>query len=124
MEKTVRAVVGIFVVSVICAPLAKFDKSDFSVEAFADYDYEHGNVQELHECMVSACKTAIENDIREAAEDFGVHLESVQMQVSVDDENCIIIHKIAIKTSGISEKNNEDLSEMLEKRLGVPVETE
>ncbi len=124
MEKTVRAVIGIFVVSVICSPLAKFDKSDFLVEAFADCDYEHANMQELRECMVSSCKTAIDSDIREAAEAFDVYPESVQIQISVDDENCIIIHKIAIKILDLSPKNKEDLSEKLEKKLGVPVEIE
>lgn len=124
MDKTVRAIIGIFVVSVICAPLTEIKKTDFSFKAFADYDFEYENTSELEDVMISACKAAIEKSIKDESEAFGVHPDSVETQLSVDGENCIIIHKIAIKLSDSSEKINSDLSVKLEEKLGVPVEIE
>ncbi len=124
MDKTVRAVIGIFVVSVICAPLAQIKSADVSVQAFADYDSEYQNTEELEEYMISACRTAIENTVLKEAEHLGVQPVSIEAEISVDDDKCIIIHKIRISIPGSSEKINADLSEKLEEKLGVPVETE
>ncbi len=124
MDKTMRAVIGIFVVSVICAPVAQINKTDFSVEAFADYDFEYDNTEELEDYVISACKSAIERSIRAETEAFGTQPVSVWIQLSADDENCIIIHEIAIRVTDSSDKINSELAEKLEEKLGVPVEVE
>lgn len=123
MDKTLRAVVGIFVVAAICSPLAELKNADFSLEAMVgSYSaYENENISVLQEQMISACRNAVENEVRKAADEVGAVVSSIRADVSVDAENCIIIHNISV---GISEYFKEDataLSEALGERLGVPV---
>lgn len=124
MDKTVRAVVGIFVVSVICSPLAQIKDNSFSVEAVAEYELETENVAALREQLVSACRDAVETQVIQSAQELGIEVETVEAEMSVDAENCIIIHKIAVNVPKKYGKNSELLSEILKEKLGVPVQVE
>ncbi len=122
MDKTVRAVVGIFVVSVICSPLAQIKDNSFSVEAVAEYELETDSVAALREQLISVCRDAVEMQIKQIAQELGITVETVEAEMSVDTENCIIIHNI---TANVAEKygeNSELLSEILKEKLGVPVQ--
>ena len=69
-DKTVRAVVGIFVVSAICAPLSAFDFEEIILPVFADsYNAETEN-EEIDDYIVSVCKSAVESEVVQSAADF------------------------------------------------------
>lgn len=124
MDKTIRAVVGIFVVAVICSPLTELKDNGFSVEAFAEYDLETDNVAALREQLVSACRDAVEAQINQAAQELGIAVKSVEADLSVDTENCIIIQNITVGIADDFEEKAELLSEILQEKLGVPVQVE
>lgn len=121
MDKTVRAVVGIFVVAAICSPLTELKNFDFSVEAMADYEYESANTEELYEQMIAACRNAVEAQVKNHASGIGAEVITVEAEISVDDTGCIIIHKITVEIADLSEKFKADLKEKLQSELGVPV---
>lgn len=123
MDKTMRAVVGIFVVAAICSPLAELKDADFSLEAMADsYSVdENKNVEAMQEQVISACRRAVENEVKKASEESGAAVSSIRADLSVDAENCIIIHDISVEISECSEKTACLISEKLQQILGVPV---
>lgn len=124
MDKTIRAVVGIFVVAVICSPLTEIKENGFSVEAFAEYDLETDNIAALREQLVSACRNAVETQINREAQELEIAVESVEADLSVDAENCIIIHNITVNIADGFKEKAELLSEILQEKLGVPVQVE
>lgn len=122
MDKTVRAVVGIFVVAAICSPLAELIKSDLTVEAMADYEYEaDGGAEDLQEYMLDVCREAAENQIVSAAEESGISVEEIFINADIDADNCIIIHGITVAVSAETADKSSDFSAVLEEALGVPV---
>lgn len=122
MDKTVRAVVGIFVVAAICSPLADLIKSDFTVEAMADYEYEADDgAEDLQEYMLSVCREAAEEKIISAAEESGVSVEEIFINADIDADNCIIIHGITVTVSAETSDKSAGFSAILEETLGVPV---
>ena len=122
MEKTIRAVVGIFVVSVICSPFAQMKNIKFSTQVFAEYGYKTENVEALREQLVSACRNAVEIQISEAAKELGIEVESIEAKMNIDAENCIIIHKIAVNLASDYGDKEKILSAVLQEKLGVPVQ--
>lgn len=121
MDKTLRAVVGIFVVAAICSPLAELKDADFSVDAFADYGSEEVNADELREYMIDVCRNTIETQIASTAGELGVRVASVEAEISADSDNCIIIHNISVKVLEASASVIIDLSDKLQENLGVAV---
>ncbi|MBQ8763641.1 MAG: stage III sporulation protein AF [Clostridia bacterium] len=124
MDKTVRAVVGIFVVAVICAPLSEIENFDFSVEAFANYGevpFDNTHIDDMNLQMINICKKAVEEQIKKTADEQNVTAISVEADISVDAENCIIIHKIDVCIDDGEFLSADLLSEKFSEKLGVPV---
>lgn len=120
-DKTVRAVVGIFVVSAICAPLSSFDFEEIILPAFADsYNAETEN-EEIDDYIIYACKSAVESEIMQSASDFGIAVESIAADVGIDDDKCIIIHDIQIKIQTNKAGSKSDFLKSIEEKLGVTV---
>ncbi len=125
MDKTVRAVVGIFVVAVICSPLAEIKDSDFSVEAFANFgetEYENPYADDVRESMLSSFRKTVETRIKEIASELDVDVVSVMADVALDESGCINIHKIAVAIGRNELTGIEYLSEIISEKLGAPVE--
>ncbi len=125
MEKTVRAVVGIFVVAVICAPLSEIEDFDFSVNAFADSDgisFDDTYIEKMNLQIIDICRNTVEKQIREIAKEQNVAVISVNADISVDAENCIIIHEIDVRIDEKYSEQTELLSEKFSKNLGIPVD--
>lgn len=125
MDKTVRAVVGIFVVAVICLPLAEMKESDFFVEAFANSDgtsLDNAYIEELNSQIINICRETVERQIKETATEQDVNVVSVEADISVDAENCIIIHKINVCVDKKNLLNTDLLSQKFSEKLGVPVD--
>lgn len=122
MDKTVRAVVGIFVVAAICSPLAGFAKSDFSLNAMADFEYnEHDSAENLQEYAVSVCRNAAEKRIVSAADSMGVKVNEICVDVDINTNGCIIIHDVTVEINKEYSAKKSDFSALLEDKLGVSV---
>lgn len=123
MDKTIRAVAGIFVVAAICTPLAGLLKSDFSLPAFAwiNEDSDCGSEEELREYITETCKNAAEREIEETAGQLGIEIEQVTVDMNIDDDNCIIIHNISVKTKDYSSADPLGFAALLSERLGLQV---
>lgn len=121
MDKTVRAVIGVFTVAVICISLTELELSYFSVESFAAFDDCEVNTDELNAQLIALCKKSVESQIKSAAKELGADIESVEAELSVDSDGCIIIHEISIKIANASSSDAVELSDNLEKKLGVAV---
>ena len=122
MDKTVRAVAGVFVVAALCSPLAQLEDFEFSFEE-EDITYDENSfLPEAGEKLAEIYANTVADRVNEIASEAGTKTESVDADVSVDENGCIIIHKISV---GISEPESaETLEKMLSEKLGVPVTVE
>ena len=119
-DKIMRTVTGIFLVASMAVPLMQADFSDVSAQNFFEYaDSDDDYSNELGYQLVDACKKALENQIVMAASQVGTEVESVESELSVDKNGCIIIHKITVKITDSSAKY--ELETLLEQETGVRV---
>ncbi len=122
MDKTLRAVVGIFVVAVICTPFANIETTDLTSEAFAFSDeenFENKHTEDMREYMINTVEETVALQIKEIASDYGVNVVSVNTDVFFDEENCINIHKIEAVIKACESVCVSDLSKAISERLGV-----
>lgn len=120
MDKTVRAVVGIFIVAVISVPFADMLKSDYAAEAMAVYDYADDG-EDMRKYMLDSFCESVKKELEKTASDIGVPLGEIYIEAEIDADNCIIIHKISVETDpGFSGKATE-LSAALSEKTGVHV---
>ncbi len=122
MDKTVRAVAGVFVVAALCSPLAEIKNFDFSfAEDEISYD-EESFLPKAEDKLAEIYADAVAQRVKELTAETGTQTESVDAEVSVDENGCIIIHKISV---GISEHGSAaELEKKLSEKLGVPVTVE
>ncbi len=123
MDKTIRAVVGIFVIAAVCSPLSEIKNAEFSVAALSDSEsgYENSNTSVLREQFTDMCSDAVESCVNETAARLEIIVDSIEAEISVDSDNCIIIHSVLVKVTGCSDEKSEELLKDLQDELGVPV---
>ncbi len=123
MDKTVRAVVGIFIVATICAPLSQLKSTDISEYAFSVSDYpDNGKAEDnMYEHMISVCKKTVEDETLLLADEYKIKVESIKSEMNIDENNCIIIRDIQIDIQYDSQNKTSEFSEKLSEILGVSV---
>ena len=121
MDKTVRAVVGIFVVAAICSPLAELLKTDFTADAFADYDYALQSEEDMYGYMLEAYRREVENRILSAADEQGTEISEIFISADIDADNCIIIQDITVTLTPEYLAQTADFSAYLSQLLGMGV---
>ena len=122
MDKTVRAVVGIFVVAVICSPLSDLNLTDEPIDVFAEYDGNDINghyTGDMKERIINIFRETVETQVKETASELGAEVLSVNADISVDDEYCINIHKIDVYINRSQSADMAILSEKIGEKLGV-----
>ncbi len=117
-EKTLKTVVGIFIISAVFLPLSKMNITDFSLPALAGgFEIEQDKNEDF---VVEMLEEELFEKASETAQSFGCAIKSIEIDAEYDEENCIIIHKITVYfSSGESEKIKMAAAET-EKLLGVP----
>lgn len=123
MDKTIRAVVGIFVVAAIFSPLTELKKDGngfFEKEAFA-FEEENKADEKLGDYLLTACKNAVNSEIEKAADELNIPDFQSEIDAYVDDENCIIIQNITIYIPAEHIDKAEKLSDRASERIGAPV---
>lgn len=120
-DKTVRTVVGIFVVASICAPLSQIDFEKISVPAFEEsYILENGDDM-LNGYMLPACESAVKSAVSQTAAEYGFDIVSIVFDAYTDDNDCIIIQNIQVDIQCQNTEAISDFSRILAEKLGVPV---
>ena len=125
MDKTLRAVIGIFVVAVVCSPLSELQNGNLTVNAFADFEESNFNKsysEDMNSALINTFRTALDYSLNEIAAELKIEIVSVDTDISVDDEQCIIIHEITITVTGSELYNMEELSRIISEKLGLPVD--
>ncbi len=125
MDKTVRAVIGIFVVAVVCSPLSEIEKNDLTLDAFADFkekDFNEFYEEDMNDALINTFRISLGHKLNEIAAELNFEILTVDSDISVDDERCINIQNIAIIIGRSELYNTEELSRMISKKLGLPVE--
>ena len=125
MDKTVKAVVGIFVVAAVCSPFYGAENKVLISDAFADfeeYDFDELDAKEMNNALVDTFVTVLKNRIEEFASERDIRVSSLDADLYVDEENCINIHKITVTIEKYENVNLEELSREISDELGVPVD--
>lgn len=120
MEKTLRAVIGIFVVSAICTPLLKLKKSDVFLPAFVAEAAPEIDTDKLDSQIKNACKNTIGKAIDDIMNTIGIKNYEVETVVDMDEGGCIIIQRIQIKIHSINNISAAEIEALVQKKLGVP----
>lgn len=125
VSKTMRAVTGIFVVAVICSPIAEILNSDIIQEAFA-YDSEISSdmsyTEDMREKMLEVFKSTVNSSVKEIASEIKAEVVSVNAELFFDDDNCINMQKIVVTVRNCQRYETEYLSGKISENLGVPAE--
>lgn len=121
MEKTLRAVIGIFVVSALCIPFMKMKKTDTLLPAFVVHTAPEIQMHNLNGQMVKACENTVGEVVDEVLESVGAYDYTVETNVDIDKENRIIIQDIQITVSLENDALIDEIQAELSERLGVPV---
>lgn len=121
MEKTLRAVIGIFIVSAVVSPLESIVSKDGFLPAFAFENVTVSCDNELGEYMLDTCKTTVGKVVAETAEAYGIENIGVETDMYVDDNKCIIIRDICITIPLNGFGKSHEIEAELEKKLGIPV---
>ena len=123
MEKTLRAVIGIFIVTTVCAPLANLKKAEDILPAFS-FEGEAYYSDSLEEQMLAACKNTVGEVVENVAEEMGIAEYDVNTNIQIDEEYCIIIQDIHIVVYGCDSAVAADFEAVLQNKLGVSVAVE
>ena len=91
MEKTLRAVIGIFIVSAVCMPLQKLKNADEVLPAFS-FDGEAYFNQNLEKQMLEACRETVGKVIDKTAKDMNIAEYDVDADIQMDANCCIVIN--------------------------------
>ena len=123
MEKVLRTVVGIFIVSVLCSPLIKL-KTDAEFPSLSFELDEAVQADSLGKQMEDSCRQTIGNVAKETADEFGITEYELNTELYIDSEFCINIQEIHIVMPSEYQAVVNDFSEKLQAKLGVPITAE
>ncbi len=121
MEKTVKAVAGIFVVVAVCSPLAEL--RSHGLPTFADLVEQAETpayAQAIDDGTLRFCEQAVSEALTAAAEETGVEVTEINAELSAASDG-IIIHNVSVAVNAASADKIEEFSLSAERRLGFPV---
>lgn len=118
-DKTVKTVVGIFIIAAVCVPLSEIEASDFSVPAFVRDEIIADN--SMNDFTVEMLENELFNKASEVASEFGCGIKDVEIQAEYDNENCIIIHEMTVYFINSENEKVTEIAAKIENELGVPV---
>lgn len=119
-EKTLKTVVGIFIIAAICSPLSELESADFSLPVFAQ-----NNSVQIEEDMSDYFAQALEKEVggrlSECAESLNIEIDDVVIKAETDENSCIIIHEVLIIIQNYEYESAQKAAEALSEELGMPV---
>ena len=123
MEKTLRAVIGIFIVSTVCMPLAKLKNAEDILPAFS-FESETYLSENLEEQMLDVCRETVGKVIDDTAKELNIAEYDVDADMQMNEEYCIIIQYIHISVYECDSVTTAKFESVLQNKLGVSVTVE
>ena len=118
-EKSMRTVIGIFIVSAVCLPLTKADFSFESANVFhSDGEYSETS-DELCGFAQKSITDAAEASVNEAATESGIEDYTVVTDVTTDENGCIIIQEILIEIDCENNGSMAEFERIVNEKLGI-----
>lgn len=121
MEKTMRAVIGVFMVSAVCLPLAQSDIAEEAEAVFSASDYGENRADSMEEYLVSEYENTVKEAVESAAEESVISDYEVFADISCNDSGCIIIHKITVEIGEEYFASKDAFETLLKEKLGFAV---
>ncbi len=120
-ERTLKTVIGVFLISAVCMPFLKAKKTDVgAVTAFNFYDFELNDI-ECSDIYVQSAESVIAYQVECAAEECGIESYFIESDIAFDEQGCIIIHKIEVSVDENNPEKSCRFADILKERLGVAV---
>lgn len=119
-EKTLKTVVGIFIIAAICSPLTEIEAADFSLPVFANNSLVQSE-EDMNDYITQALEAEVCTRLSECAEKLNIEIDDVVIKVERDDDGCIIIHDVLIKIRNFEYQSAQKAAEALSEELGMPV---
>lgn len=119
-EKTLKTVVGIFIIAAICSPLTELGATDFTLPVFAN----NNSVQPeegMEDYIARALEAEVCSRLSECAERLDMEIDDVVIEAETDENGCIIIHNVLIKIQNCEYESAQKAAEALSEELGMPV---
>ncbi len=123
MEKALRTVIGIFIVSALCSPLMQL-KPGAEIPSFSIEENEAEQADLLGKQMEDSCRETVRITAKEVATELGITEYNVNADLYIDDNFCIIIQEISIILPTGYKEIADEFSQKMQTRLGVPVTAE
>lgn len=118
-EKTLKTIVGIFIIAAICAPLSELKNKDFSVAAFSPA-FEELNENDMDEYALKSLENEIESRVSEIIQKHRLNVGEIKIKAENID-GCIIIHDIIINMQKDGYKSAQYAARIISDELGIPV---
>lgn len=120
VEKTLKTVVGIFIISAICSPLTELESADFSLPVFAESNLVQPE-EGINDYLAKALEAEVCSRLSECAKRLNVEIDGVVIEAETDEDGCIIIHKVVIKIQNYEYQSAQKAADALSEELGMPV---
>lgn len=121
VEKTVKAVSGIFVIAALCSPLADLDMGEFTEITARTAGEDSVQAQALEDGTLDMCDAAIRDAIYDTARACGACVKEISVELDMND-NCIIIHNVTVELEEMQSEKTEDFGAAVREKLGFPID--
>lgn len=121
LEKTVKAVSGIFVIAALCSPLADSDMREFTEVTARTAGENSIQTQALEDGALDMCDAAIRDAIYDTAQACGACIKEISVKLDMKD-NCIIIHNVTVELEETQSEKAENFGEEVREKLGFPID--
>lgn len=115
MKQTMRIVSGLFLLSVIAAPLPRLVSS---ASISADWDAVASAEAPASDALIHIWKNAVEQEIRKTAAAMDLPVTRVEIEASADESGCINIQSMIVYTDCSSAGQRNAFSDRLADVLG------
>lgn len=123
MEKTVKAISGIFVVCAICSPLGQTDFDGVLSHLAEASEIRETAVQagSLEESTLELCKQAVKEAVLAAAKESEVAVTEIDAELEIANDG-IIIHSVSAVVESENTVRKEEFLRSAGEKLGFPID--
>ncbi len=115
LEKSIKTVVSIFLITSMLFPLVKNEDINLSLDTIQNEVTEN---KKINETMATAFGNNLKNEIKKTLEKNEINLTNIEVKVNIDN-NEITVEKIQVT---VMEKDKENAKKVLENQLDLVAE--
>lgn len=122
-EKTVRFVLGLFMVCAVVVPLADFSFDWNEITAEEQYEANTDLKEDIQNQGIQIVERELEQMIADTAEPFGAVPEKTEINTDIDNENRISIVSVTVILNGKDAEKAIQIKNAVESELGIVCDT-